>query len=494
MNLYSWLRTHAKERPGKTAIRFRDQEISFSELYRLTDSLGTALRKAGIGRDDHVTLMLPNMPEFVVTYMATVGIGAVVTTVNPAYTARELRHILSDSQSRALIIEVGNQETYDAIAREVPQDVLITVGSGGTFPGWVSGRGSGIEEEREPDDVAVMIYSSGLTGYPMGAQLTQRNLDHNSDLLRVCMEADDTDTTLTLIPCFHSFSASVNMLSMLRYGGTMHLMKKIDFKELRAVLTGGGITAICAVPTLFFGLVHHPEMQDVDYAAVRTLIAGGSALPLEVYESFREKFHTEIRQGYGITEASPVCSVNQKYRPIKPSTIGQTVPGVSVRVVDDGGRELGPGETGELMFKGPNVMKGYYRREKETAEILTDGWLHTGDLGYVDGEGYITITGYKKDMVITSGFNVYTREVTNVLNTLPGVRDSAIIGEPDLMRGAIIKAYVVADSRDLSEDDVKRFARKHLASFKTPRKVVFVPEIPRDDRGKVIQDLLRDTP
>ncbi|HOS97461.1 MAG TPA: AMP-binding protein, partial [Deltaproteobacteria bacterium] len=379
-------------------------------------------------------------------------------------------------------------------AQEVPQDVVITVGSSGTFPKWVSGRGSGIMEEREPDDVAVMIYSSGLTGYPMGAQLTQGNLDHNSDLLRICMEADDTDTTLTLIPCFHSFSASVNMLSMLRYGGTMHLMKKIDFKELKAALTGGGITAICAVPTLFFGLVHHPEMQDVDYARVRTLIAGGSAMPVEVYEAFREKFHTEIRQGYGITEASPVCSVNQKHRPIKPSTIGQTVPGVTVRVVDDGGRVLGPGETGELLFKGPNVMKGYYRREKETAEILTDGWLHTGDLGFVDEEGYITITGYKKEMVITSGFNVYTREVTNVLNTLPGVRDSAVVGEPDLMRGAIIKAYVVADSADLSEDDVKRFARKHLASFKTPRKVVFVPEIPRDDRGKVIQDLLGDTP
>ncbi|MCU0575347.1 MAG: AMP-binding protein [Desulfobacterota bacterium] len=494
MNLYSWLQEHAKERPGKVAIRFRDQSITFGELYRLTDSLGTALRKAGIGRDDHVTLVLPNMPEFVITYMATMGIGAVVTTVNPAYTSRELRHILSDSESRVLIMEEGNRDTYDAIASECPQDVFITVGKEGDFPRWVSGSGSGIVEDREKDDVAAIIYSSGLTGYPMGAQLTQANLDHNSDLLRSCMEADDTDTTLTLIPCFHSFSASCNMLSMLRYGGTIYLMKKIDFKELRTAIAEAGISAICAVPTLFFGLIHHPELQDIDYTGMRALVAGGSALPLEVYDAFRQKFHADIRQGYGITEASPVCSVNQKHRTIKPASIGQTVPGVTARVEDDDGTILGPGQTGELLFKGPNIMKGYYNRPRETSDIIKDGWLHTGDLGYMDDEGYIYITGYKKDMVITSGFNVYTREVTNVLNSLPGIRDSAIIGEPDLMRGAIIKAFVVSDSPHLTEDDVKKFARKQLANFKTPRKVVFVPEIPRDDKGKVLFDLIKDAP
>lgn len=493
MNLYSWLLEHAKARPGKVAIRFRDQEITFSELHRLTDAMGTALRGAGIGRDDHLTLMLPNMPEFIITYMASIGIGAVVTPVNPSYTSRELRHILLDSDSKALIIEQSNRDTYDAVAQECPQKVVITAGSHGSFPGWVSGRGGGIMEERDRDDVAVMIYSSALTGYPMGAMLTQGNLDHNSDLMRICMGADETDTTLTLVPCFHSFSASVNMLSMLRYGGTIHLMKKLDFKELKYALTEGGATTVCAVPTLFYGLVHHPDLADIDYTDMKALIAGGSALPLEVYEAFKQKFHTDLRQGYGITEASPVCSVNQKYRTIKPASIGQTVPGVTARVQDDDGSILDPGQTGELLFKGPNIMKGYYKKEKETRDIIKDGWLHTGDLGYMDEEGYIFITGYKKDMVITSGFNVYSREVTNILNSLPGIRDSAITGEPDLMRGAIIKAYVVSESSDLTEDDVKKYARKQLATFKTPRKVVFVPEIPRDDKGKVLFDLLKDT-
>jgi long-chain acyl-CoA synthetase len=465
--------------------------MTFGELYRLADSLGTALRKAGIQRDDHVTLMLPNMPEFVIAYMAVIGIGGVVTLVNPAYTSRELKHILSDSDSKALVIEHDNADTYEAIAPECPQSVVITVGKEGNFSRWVSGSGSGIMEERDRDDVAVMIYSSGLSGFPMGAMLTQGNLDHNSNLIRICMNGDDTDTTLTVIPCFHSFSQSVNMLSMLRLGGTVYLMKKLDFKELRHAIADCGITIISAVPTLFFGLVHHPDLGDLDYTRMKTLIAGGSALPLEVYEAFQEKFHADIRQGYGLTEASPVCSVNQKHLPIKPTSIGTPVPGVEARVEDDEGHILKPGEIGELLFKGPNIMKGYYKQEEETGKVITNGWLHSGDLGYIDEDGFIFITGYKKEMVITSGFNVYSREVENVLNSIPGIRDSAIIGEPDLMRGAVIKAFIVRENENLTEDEVKKYARKNLANYKAPRKVEFVSEIPRDRNGKVLADRLK---
>lgn len=493
MNIYAWLQTHSRVRPEKIAIKYRDTEITFSELFHLTDSLGSALRNAGIARDDHVTIMLPNIPEFVISYMSIIGIGAIVTPVNPAYTSHELRHILVDSDSKGIIIEEHNKEIYQAIQRECPQKVVITVGQDGDFSRWTSGPGRGIVEEREPDDVAAMIYSSGLTGYSMGSMLTQGNLMHQSDLLRLCMDGDDTDTTLTIIPCFHSFSAAGNMLSMLNYGGTIHLMKKLDFKELRHVLLHGGITTISAVPTLFYGLIYHPVMSDIEFSGMKTLVAGGSALSLEIYNAFRDRFQADIRQGYGITEASPVCSVNRKHAPIKPSSIGLPVPEVEAKVVDDSGHTLNPFETGELLFKGPNIMKGYYNHPRETGEIIQDGWLHTGDLGYMDKDGYLFITGYKKDMIITSGFNVYCREVTAVLNSLPGVRDSAIIGEPDLMRGAVIKAFVVKDDPSLSEDDVKKYARKQLASYKTPRKVAFVPEIPRDKDGKLISELIKES-
>jgi long-chain acyl-CoA synthetase len=491
MNIYSWLQTHNRIRPEKIAIKYRDKGLTYSELFNLTDSLGSALRNAGIKRDDHVTIMLPNIPEFVISYMAIIGMGAIVTPVNPSFTSHELKHILSDSDSRCLIIEHNNKETYEAIHMECPQEVVITVGQDGDFSKWVSSAGKGIVEEREPDDVAVMIYSSGLTGYSMGAMLTQGNLMHQSDLLSQCMEGDDTDTTLAIIPCFHSFSATGNMLAMLRSGGTIHLMKKLDFKELRHVLLEGGITTISAVPTLFYGLVHHPSVNDIEYSRMKTLVAGGSALSLEIYDAFKERFRAEIRQGYGITEASPVCSVNRKHAPIKPTSIGLPVPEVEAKIVDDSGTALNPLETGELLFRGPNIMKGYYKHPLETSEIIQDGWLHTGDIGYIDEDGYLFITGYKKDMIITSGFNVYCREVTGILNSMPGISDSAIVGEPDLMRGSIIRAFVVRNNSSITEDDIKKFARKHLASYKTPRKVSFVSEIPRNEQGKIIPDSLK---
>ncbi|MRR38240.1 hypothetical protein EG829_27035, partial [bacterium] len=219
---------------------------------------------------------------------------------------------------------------------------------------------------------------------------------------------------------------------------------------------------------------------------VKVIIAGGSALPMEIYQGFKDKFHVDIRQGYGLTEASPTCAYNDPRVKLKPDSIGTTVSEVEARIVDEKDNVLKPYERGEILFRGPNIMKGYYKREKETAEIIRDGWLHTGDLGYMDDEGYIYLTGYKKEMIITSGFNVYNKEVENVLNSIPGVKDSAVTGIPDLMRGAIIKAYVVTDDPALTENDLKKMARRMLAPYKTPRKVEFVKEIPRDGSGKAL--------
>jgi long-chain acyl-CoA synthetase len=490
MNIYSWLEIHVQERPSKVCIKTHDREITYQDLARTCRSLGTALKQAGIKKGDKVILVLPNIPEFVISYMAIIGLGATVVPVNPTYTAWELAHIVGNSDSKAIILEKSRLETYRDILEKSPLNLVITTGEEGDFKQWITGQPREIGEDLVPDDVAVIMYSSGLTGYPMGAMLTQGNLDHNSDTMRLCMDCDETDTTLTVIPLFHSFSASVNMLSMLRLGGTIYLMKRPNFKEMDYALKESGITAIGAVPTLFFGLIHHPEVPDVDCSGVRTLIAGGSALSMEIFNAFKEKFHQEIRQGYGITEASPVCSVNRKHRPIKPESIGQTVPGVQVMVVDDYGRPLKTNEIGELLFKGPNIMKGYYKYEKETAEILRNEWLFTGDLGFVDEEGYITITGYKKEMIITSGFNVYSSEVEGVLNAIPGVRDSVITGIPDLMRGAIIKAYIVRENKNISEQEIKHQAHERLAPYKTPRLVVFVEEIPRNAQGQVLKSQL----
>ena len=479
MNIYSWIENNAKGMPDKVCMKNNQEEITFLELSKMTRAMGNALRKAGISRGDHVALILPNIPEFVITYMAVAGIGAVVIPVNPSFTPREIAHILKDSDSKAMVMEHGHINKYNRIQDTCPLDTVITTGEGGNFSQWVTGSHEFMKEEMDPDEVVAMIYSTGLTGHHFGSMLTHKNLDHNSDLMRSCMNCDHTDTTLALIPCFHSFGATVNMLSMLRYGGTVYLMKKLDFKELHHALTEGGVTAFGAVPTLFHALVYHPDLQDIRYTHMEALIAGGSALSIDIYRDFKERFHTDIRQGYGITEASPVCTVNNVHVKIKPESIGPTVPDVEVKVVDESGSILGPGEKGGLLFKGPNIMKGYYKREKETREIIKHGWLYTGDLGYVDEDGFVYITGHKKEMVITSGFNVYCNEVEGILANIPGVRASAITGVPDPFRGTVIKAYIVRDNANLSEEDVKRYARKELAPYKTPRQVEFVEKIPR---------------
>jgi long-chain acyl-CoA synthetase len=484
MNIYGFVEENFRLRTNKAAIKTKDREITYAELTTLTRSLGSNLRKAGIGFGDHITLMLPNIPEFIISYMATIGIGATIVPVNPTYTSRELLHILMDSDSKALIIEASNIDTYLESKDKYPVKTVITTGENGNFNEWITGNNQPILIETGNDDVASMVYSSGLTGYSMGAQLTHGNLEHNSGLMERVYKGTDKEMSLTIIPCFHSFSATINMLTHLRLGGTVYLMKRPDFKEMGQAINSAGITNICAVPTLFFGLVNHPDVQNVSFSKMRFLIAGGSALSIDIFNSFKEKFGLEIMHGYGITEASPVCSANNMYVLNKPESIGIPVPDVKVSIIDEDGKTLAPGQQGEILFKGPNIMKGYYKRPKETAEIIQDGWLHTGDLGHVDEDGYIYITGYKKDMIITSGFNVYCREVENVLSEITGIRESAITGIPDLMRGAIIKAFVVSDNPALSENDVKQYARKQLAPYKTPRIVVFVDKIPRNEKGK----------
>lgn len=491
MNIYAWLRDSASDKPGKTSLIFKGRELTYAELKRLTDAFGTSLRLAGIGRGDFVTMVLPNSPEFIIAYLAIAGIGAVVVPVNPAYSPRELAHILSDSGSKALIIERSKLGTYEAIQAQCPLETVITAGDDGNFQAWVSGKADELNEAMDRDDVAAMVYSAGLTGYAMGAMLTHGNLDHNSNLMGPCFHCDENDRSLVMIPCFHTFSASVNFLSMVRLGASMHVMKGMDFAELRYALTDGGVTSIGAVPTLCFGFVHHPDLQGIDYSRIKAIISGGAALPMEIFDAFKERYGCEIHEGYGLTEASPVCSVNTNLLPVKPGSIGVTVPEVEVRVVDDNGQDVPVGTGGELIFRGPNVMKGYYRHEAETRDIIRDGWLYTGDLGHQDADGYLYITGFKKEMVIVSGFNVYNREVEGVLKSLPGVMDAAIVGLPDLMRGATIRAYVVKQAGSaVTEKDLKVQARTQLANYKTPREIVFVDEIPRDAAGKALVEQL----
>src|SRR4030067_2179099 len=484
MNIYYDLVINAKDKPNKVCIYYNNEKITFLEIYKMANALGSSLRYAGIKKGNHISIALHNSPEFIISYMGILGIGAVAVPVNPNLTARELEYIMTDSDSRGLIIEEKNINTYNKIKDKIHLTIVLTTGEGGSFKNFILNTNKSSYTDVDLDDTAVLLYSSGLAGYPMGCMITHKNLLHNSDVMKYCFNCDHNDTTLSVIPIFHGFGTCTNILSMLRYGGSIYLMRRLSFEDLFHILDAKLITVICSVPSFYYGLLNHPKMKEINFDTVHTIVSGGSKLPGEIYDEFKKRYNKDIRQGYGLTEASPICTVNNKHIPIKPLSIGKTVHEVEARVVDDNGKDLLPGEDGELIFKGPNIMKGYYKNEIETAKIIKNSWLYTGDLGYKDEDGYLYITGFKKDMVITSGFNVYCKEVENVIKSMPGISDVAITGVPDIVRGSIVKAYVVRNDNNIDEEVIKRYSKEYLTSYKIPRKIVFVDNIPRDRNAK----------
>jgi len=325
------------------------------------------------------------------------------------------------------------------------------------------------------DDPAVMIYTAGLTGKPLGAILTHRNLLTQGDLLTGVCDGNEEDRSLAVIPFFHAFGASANMVNPLKTGASIVLMDIFNMDSIFRAVEEEKVTYIAAVPRLFLGMILHEGTSKYDLSSLRFCITGGSAMPPEFMPLFEQKFGIKLREGYGLTEAAPICTLNRIHVDQRPGSIGTTIPGVEARIVDGDEKDVTPGEIGELIFRGVNVMKGYHGDEKATADVIRNGWLHTGDLARMDEDGFIYLTGRKKRMVITSGFNVYPREVEIVLNMHPAVKDSRVIGKLDLMRGEIVKAFVIRrEGAGADEKTILRHCRTYLSSYKVPRELEFV--------------------
>jgi long-chain acyl-CoA synthetase len=328
------------------------------------------------------------------------------------------------------------------------------------------------------DDPAVMIYTAGLTGRPLGAVLTHRNLLTQSSLVTDLYHTTNKDRSLAIIPLFHAFGAAVNMLGAIRPGGGIVLMDRFTMDAILGSVEKDKVTYIAAVPRLFLGMVMYADAEKYDVSSLDFCITGGSAMPPEFIPMFEDKFKCILREGYGLTEASPVCSVGMRDKVHKPGSIGTVITGVEAKIVDDQDNDLPRGQIGELVIRGVNVMKGYYKNEEATAQVMRNGWLHTSDLAKIDEDGYIFSTGRKKRMIITSGFNVYPREVEMVLELHPGVKASMVVGKPDLMRGEIVKALIVKNpDAAVNEREVTRHCRNYLSSYKVPRAIEFVEAI-----------------
>lgn len=484
MNLAQILEYSAEKFSQRMALAAENRRFSYLQLDQAVNAVGNHLLRLGLGRDDKVAILLPNCPEFVISYFAVVRIGAVAVTINAMSTAYEMKHILTDCDAGALITTAGMVKRYQEIRDQLPLCRHCLVADDPNHPGYFPAlieQGALVCEAAEVDehDPAVIIYTSGLTGRPLGAVLTHANLLSQSCMVRDTIYGTHEDCSLSVIPLFHSFGAVGNMLSAIRIGARMVLMERFTLEGIFAAIERERVTYLAAVPRLFLGMVFFEGADRYDLSSLRVSITGGAAIPPDFIEKFQERFGSPLLEGYGLTEASPVCYFTRLELPQKLGSIGLPVPGVEGMIVSPEGREVSRGTSGELIVRGVNIMKGYYKDEAATAEVIKDGWLHTGDLGWMDEESYVFLTGRKKRMIITSGFNVYPREVEEVLELHPAVLKAGAVGSEDLLRGEIVKALVVKRPEyDVDEKDIIRHCRAYLSSYKVPREVEFVTELP----------------
>jgi len=483
MNMERMLQETTGRYPENPAIIYEGKRISYEMLNQFVESLARHLQELGIRKGDKVAIMLANCPEFIISYFAALRLGAVAVTLNVMSTAYELQHLVENSDAKVLITADNLARRFEAVSETLPlcRHLITTSGlkSGSLFDKIIqSGQVTVDAPALEGSDPAVIIYTAGLTGKPLGAVLTYNNLATQADLLRTICSGTQDDRSLAVIPLFHSFGAAVNMLCPLCLGGAIVLMDRFTMEGIFTAIQKEQVTYLSAVPRLFMGMLFHDKLKEYNLSSLRFGITGGSPMPSELFAEFEKYLGIRVLEGYGLTETSPCCIFTMPDKVQKPGSIGTVLPGVQAKVLDDAGGDVPAGVVGELVVRGDVVMQGYYKDEEATAEVIRQGWLHTGDLAHMDEEGYVFLDGVKKRMIITSGFNVYPKEVELILEMHSGVVSSKVVGEKDLMRGEIVKALIVKKLGDeTDEKEIIQHCRNYLSSYKVPREVVFVSEL-----------------
>ncbi|MDQ5984321.1 MAG: Long-chain acyl-CoA synthetase [Syntrophus sp. SKADARSKE-3] len=460
-----------------------NSRLTYRQFNEAVNALAQHFMATGIKKNDKIAIMLPNCPEFLVSYFAVQKVGAVAVTLNILSTAYELKHLLGNSDARIFITVDSSARRFEEIKEEIPlcREIITTLGMDCDSQFMTIIR-RGIPEFEMPDidlnDPAVMIYTAGLTGKPLGAILTHKNLLTQSELLKWFFDADYRFRGMAVIPFFHSFGAVANMLAIIRIGASVVLLERFTLDSIFQAIVREGVTYTCAVPRLFLGMLFHKGGENYDLSSLKFCVTGGAPMPPEFIPLFKEKFGATLVEGYGLTEASPVCTVTRLDLPLKPGSIGTVVAGTEARIVDPQGVDVPVGTVGELIVRGDNIMKGYYKDDEATHQVIRDGWLHTGDLARMDDDGYIFLAGRMKRMIITSGFNVYPREVELALEMHPAVLKAKVLAKEDLMRGEIVKAEIVRrPGAMVDEKEIMRHCRSYLSSYKHPREVEFVENI-----------------
>jgi long-chain acyl-CoA synthetase len=492
-------RESAARHGSRPAILADGRALSYAELDRLSDNLAASLALHGIVKGDRIGLYCPNGAEFAIAYLGILKAGAVVVPLNLLQSTVALSFILQDAQARGLIYHQAFGAAAVAIRQEVgcvEFSVCIGESPSGVLS-WADLIGTG---DAPPDlafdareDLAAILYTSGTTGHPMGAMLTHGNLLANTGSVREAWEWQaGRDVVLLVLPMFHAFAATVGMLSPLLAGCALAPLARFEPDLVAQTVHDTKATIFLGVPSMFSVLLRLKPERVAQFASLRFCVAGGAALPVEVLRRFESQFGVRIYEGDGPTECSPVTCVNPVGGLAKPGTVGIPVPGVEMRIVNDDGEELPRGEVGEIVVRGANVMKGYWKRPDATAEVFRDGWFLTGDLGIEDEDGYFAIVDRKKDLIIVNGMNVYPRVVEEALYRFAGIREAAVVGEPHDLHGEIPIAYVVLDpASGAGEADIRAYCREQLGRHEVPRRIVILKDLPKTATGKILKRELR---
>ncbi len=494
------LRGSAFKHKDKPAVVFQQASTSYALLECMSNQISDFLREKGIGKSDRIGLYCINSPWFVSAYFGILKTGATVVPVNLLLSAEEIQYVLSDSEAAGLFYFNAFENNVAQIKDALPGLRFLVSAGRPSIPDTIPldeifARGKtecDIPATNQKEDVAAILYTSGTTGNPKGAMLTHRNLLFNVNSVLQVLKVDENDTFLTVLPMFHAFGATAGMITPLAAGATIAAVPKFMPDDVAQTIRDTKSTIFLGVPSMYRMLAGLPDERTADFSSLRFCISGGDALPTAIMERFEKKYPLLIYEGDGPTECSPVTAVNPIGGRRKVCSIGTALPGVEIKIVDDGGKEMPQKEIGEIVVRGESVMKGYFKRPEETRESFFGEWFRTGDLGYTDEDAYFYIVDRKKDMVIVNGMNVYPRMVENVICRHPAVSEAAVVPEPHALHGEVPRAVIVLKTgASATRKDILNFCSKHLGRHEMPRIVEFVPELPKTPTGKVLKRLLR---
>jgi long-chain acyl-CoA synthetase len=477
----------------KTAILFKDLSISFGELNDRVIAFANYFRSIGVQKGDKFILDTGNSPEFLCTYLGVVRNAAVIVPVNPLLTFEEIKYIAGDAQAKFILIHEGVLARHGLAPAELEAlGLTVLVLNEALISAIMQAPREDFDLVTDENEISTFLYTSGTTGKPKAAMLTHFNLVQNAAQCAAALETRSEDVFMCVLPMFHVFAFTACILLPMFVGATVDIVESFSPKEVVSDLVGKGITIFMGVPTMYVVLIEAGK-KDIVFPKLRLAISGGAALPVEVYYQARDSINLPIIEGYGLTEASPAAVFNPPSGIQKPGTIGLPIPEIEFRIGGDNDEDLPPGEVGELLLRGPNIMQGYYNLPQESAEALKNGWLHTGDLATRDEDGYISIVDRKKDMIIVSGLNVYPREVEEVLYQYPKIKEAAVIGELNPLRGETVVAYVVLKEGETAHHkEILRWLKSRLASYKLPRRIEVMDDLPKNASGKIMKRLLKE--